>query len=393
MTEYSLASSTWDDAELEAIQQVVDSGRFSMGEQVAGFERAFADYVGAKHCVMVNSGSSANLLMIAALFYRESDRLVEGDEVIVPAVSWSTTYYPLLQYGLKLKFVDIDAETLNYDLEALEDAISEKTRLLMAVNLLGNPNDYDEINRIVSDRSIIVVEDNCESMGATFKGQQAGTFGLMGTFSTFFSHHMSTMEGGMIITDDEELQQILFSLRSHGWTRGLPKENHVCDELSSDAFYESFRFVLPGFNVRPLEMSGAIGLRQLEKLPSFIDARRKNAKLFVDLFSSHPHISIQRETGESSWLGFAITVRESAPFSRSDLLHVFTDHGIECRPVVAGNFTKNPVIKYFDYEIWGDLKNADNIHKSSLFIGNHHYDVSEGLYLIEGLLSELAKNG
>lgn len=379
MTEYSLASSTWDDAELEAIQQVVDSGRFSMGGQVAGFESAFADYVGAKHCVMVNSGSSANLLMIAALFYRESDRLVEGDEVIVPAVSWSTTYYPLLQYGLKLKFVDIDAETLNYDLEALEDAITEKTRLLMAVNLLGNPNDYDEINRIVGDRSITVVEDNCESMGAIFKGKQAGTFGLMGTFSTFFSHHMSTMEGGMIVTDDEELQQILFSLRSHGWTRGLPKVNHVCDELSSDAFYESFRFVLPGFNVRPLEMSGAIGLRQLEKLPSFIEARRKNAKLFVELFSSHPHISIQREIGESSWFGFALVVNEEAPFTRATLVDVLTQHGIECRPIVAGNFTRNDVIKWFDYEIHGNLKNADKIHERGLFVGNHQFKLGSEL--------------
>lgn len=389
MTEYSLASSTWDDEELSAIQQVVESGRFSMGEQVAGFERAFANYVGSKHCVMVNSGSSANLLMIAALFYRESDRLVEGDEIIVPAVSWSTTYYPLLQYGLKLKFVDIDAETLNYDLEALEGAVTENTRLLMAVNLLGNPNDYDEINRIVGDRSIVIVEDNCESMGATFKGKQAGTFGVMGTFSTFFSHHMSTMEGGMIVTDDEELQQILFSLRSHGWTRGLPKVNHVCDELSSDAFYESFRFVLPGFNVRPLEMSGAIGQRQLEKLPSFIYARRKNAKLFTELFSSHPHISVQREIGESSWFGFAIVVKNDAPFTRATLVEVLTRQGIECRPIVAGNFTRNDVIKWFNYEIHGNLKNADMVHDRGLFVGNHQFELGSQLHELKEALDAI----
>ena len=315
--------------------------------------------------------------------------MVAGDEVIVPAVSWSTTYYPLLQYGLKLKFVDIDAETLNYDLEALEDAISERTRLLMTVNLLGNPNDFDEIKRIVGDRPIIVVEDNCESMGATFKGKQAGTFGIMGTFSTFFSHHMSTMEGGMIVTDDEELQQILFSIRSHGWTRGLPKVNHVCDELNSDAFYESFRFVLPGFNVRPLEMSGAIGLRQLEKLPSFIDARRKNAKLFEELFSSHPHISIQQEIGESSWFGFALIVNEEAPFSRATLVEVLAQQGIECRPIVAGNFTRNEVIKWFDYEIHGNLKNADLIHEQGLFVGNHQFDLSSQLYKLKEVVATI----
>ena len=149
---------------------------------------------------MVNSGSSANLLMTAALVFtkNEAHKLSPGDQVIVPAVSWPTTYYPLNQYGLHLKFVDIDIETLNYDLSALESAVTDKTKAIMVVNLLGNPNDFDEINRIIDGRNIIVLEDNCESMGATFNGKQAGTFGVMGTFSCFFSHHISTMEGGVV---------------------------------------------------------------------------------------------------------------------------------------------------------------------------------------------------
>jgi CDP-6-deoxy-D-xylo-4-hexulose-3-dehydrase len=159
--------------------------------------------------------------MVAALFYSKNSKLKlnRGDEVIVPAVSWSTTYFPLYQFGLKIKFVDIDLQTLNYDLDQLEQAITENTRMVMAVNLLGNPNDFNRINQIIGERNIILIEDNCESMGATYKGKHSGTFGVMGSFSTFFSHHMSTMEGGLIVTDDQELHHILLSLRAHGWTR------------------------------------------------------------------------------------------------------------------------------------------------------------------------------
>src|SRR3989338_9808465 len=176
---------------------------------------------------------------------------------------------PLYRYGLRLKFVDIDSETLNIDLKKLEEAVTDKTRMIFAVNLLGNPNDFDEIRRIIGSRDILLLEDNCESLGAEFEGRQAGTFGLMGSYSSFFSHHMSTMEGGMIVTDDEELYHILLSLRSHGWTRHLPVENKLCKK-NEDDFYESFRFILPGYNVRPIEMMGAIGIEQLKKLDSFI---------------------------------------------------------------------------------------------------------------------------
>jgi CDP-6-deoxy-D-xylo-4-hexulose-3-dehydrase len=324
--------------------------------------------------------------MTAALFYTKNPMLKKGDEVIVPAVSWSTTYSPLQQYGLKLKFVDIDLETLNYDLEALESAISDNTKMIMVVNLLGNPNDFDAIDNIIGDRDIFIVEDNCESMGAEFKGKQAGTFGVMGTFSTFFSHHMATMEGGFVVTDNEELYHILLSLRAHGWTRNLPKENHVC-EKSDDWFEESFRFVLPGYNVRPVEMSGAIGVEQLKKLLAFLEQRRKNAELFVELFKNHKDFIIQKNIDNSSWFGFSLIIKPKSKITRNEVVRKLQENGIECRPIVTGNFTRNDVLKYFDYTIHNKLKNADYLHDNGLFVGNSQVCLEDEIKHLHNILA------
>ena len=200
-----LAASSWDEEELDAATKVLSSGLVTIGENIKTFEKEFAEFNGAKYAVMVNSGSSANLLIIASLFYHKEFNLKAGDEVIVPAVSWSTTYYPLCQYCLKLRFVDIDLETLNYDLDKLRLATTEKTKLIVAVNLLGNPNDFDEIKRIINDKNAkcLLIEDNCESLGARYKGRLTGTFGIAGSYSSYFSHHISTMEGGVVVTDDQ----------------------------------------------------------------------------------------------------------------------------------------------------------------------------------------------
>lgn len=376
---FPLATASWGTEEIDAMHRVIASGMMTMGANVAAFEQDFAKYTGSNYSVMVNSGSSANLLMVAALFYTKNPelRLQAGDEVIVPAVSWSTTYFPLHQYGLKIKFVDIDMETLNFDLEQLEAAITQKTRLIMAVNLLGNPNDFRRINELIKSRNIVLIEDNCESLGASIDGQQAGTFGVMGTFSSFFSHHISTMEGGLIVTDDEELYQILLSLRAHGWTRNLPKKNLVCSDKSDDPFEESFRFVLPGYNVRPLELEGALGIEQVKRLPALITERRANGKMLQQTMGDHPDILIQKEIGQSSWFGFSLVLRPGTNVTRKQLLEKLVALGFECRPIVAGNFTKNEVIKYLDCQMHGEMRNADHIDRNGLFIGNHHYPLAD----------------
>ncbi len=394
-----LATTSWDEKEYAAIDRVVKSGFFSMGQEVATFEAQFAQAMGSTYAVMVNSGSSANLLMVAAMRYHSRDPIPAEAEVIVPAVSWSTTYFPFHQYGLKLKFVDIDAHTLNYDLDALADAISPQTRAIMVVNLLGNPNDFDRINAMIAGRDITLIEDNCESMGATFGGKQAGTFGLAGTYSSFFSHHIATMEGGLVVTDDEELYHIMLSMRSHGWTRHLPVENHVTGRKGDDPFEESFKFVLPGFNLRPVEMSGAIGQEQIAKLPMIVSERRKNAKAFQELIADYPQIRGQKELGESSWFGFSMVVEQDAGFTRADLLAALQRHQIEFRPVVAGNFAKNEVvIKHMEHAIHGAspdsndlLPNANDIDANGLFIGNHHYDLNDAWSTLRAALDEVAR--
>ena len=388
MYKYPLAVSSWDNAEIKAIHKVLDEGITTMWDHVREFEKQFAAYTGSKYCVMVNSGSSANLLAVASLFYRNRNILKAGDEVIVPAVSWPTTYYPLYQYGLKIKFVDIDLSTLNYNLDALSEAVDSNTKLIIAVNLLGNPNDFNKINAIIGSRNIIVIEDNCESMGAMFDGKQTGTFGLMGTFSSFFSHHISTMEGGMIITDDEELYHIMLSLRAHGWTRNLPKENKVCGIKSDDIFEEYFRFVLPGYNIRPIEMMGAIGIEQLKKLTAFISTRRKNAEYFYNIFNDSPYFTIQKEIGLSSWFGFSLIIKEGTNLDRRKIVNNLIENGIDSRPIVAGNFTKNEVLKWFNYELFGEMKNAEHMDKNGFFVGNHQLCIKDKIDYLKEILEK-----
>tara|TARA_B100000989_G_scaffold298246_1_gene286707 strand:+ start:763 stop:1935 length:1173 start_codon:yes stop_codon:yes gene_type:complete len=388
---YKLATSSWDEKELKAIQDVIDSDNYTMGKKVSEYEENFAKYFNSKHALMTSSGSTANLLMIASLFFTKNTKykLSRGDEVIVPAVSWSTTYFPLQQYGLKVKFVDIDIDTLNFDLEALNSSLSDNTKLIFAVNLLGNPNNFEEISNIIGNRPITLIEDNCESMGAKFNSQFAGTFGLMSSFSSFFSHHISTMEGGMILTDDKELFHILLTLRAHGWTRNLPFTNLVTGNKDQDEFKESFKFVLPGYNVRPLEMSGAIGLEQLKKLPNFLKQRRKNAETFINLFSDHPFIRIQKSIGESSWFGFSLILEGDFPKTRSEVISILTEHNIDSRPIVTGNFVNNKVLDYFDFEVHENMVNADNVDTNGFFVGNHQNDLTSEINYLYEILSNI----
>lgn len=369
---FPLATSTWDTSEIKSIKNIIKSNKFTMGEKVSNFEKKFAQYLKVKHCIMVNSGSSANLLMISSLFYTKQNKikLNKGDEVIVPAVSWSTTYFPLMQNNLKVKFCDIDQSTLNIDLKKLKKLISPKTKLILLVNLGGNPNKYDEIKRIINNKKIVVLEDNCESLGAEYNGKKTGTHGLMGSFSFYFSHHISTMEGGMIATNNNELKDILLSIRSHGWTRNLEVKNTLV-KLNKNSFHNAFNFILPGYNVRPLEFSGAVGLDQLKKLDNFINIRRDNAVKFCKIISGCKIFQTQQEVGMSSWFWFTLILKKNIKIKREKVLNLFNKYGFETRPVAAGNFTKNIAIKYFDYKIPHKLTNSNYIHNNAFVIGNN----------------------
>ncbi|MGL5932163.1 MAG: DegT/DnrJ/EryC1/StrS family aminotransferase [Cetobacterium sp.] len=385
---YTLSDETWGREELEAINRVIESNFFSMGKEVKAFEEEFAIKFGSKYAVMSNSGSSANLLAIAALVY--SGKLKSGDEVIVPAVSWSTTYFPLSQHNLKLKFVDINPETLNMDMNKLEKAITKNTKAVFAVNLLGNPNEFDRLIKICKDNNIILLEDNCESMGAKYENRQLGTIGLMGTYSTFYSHHLCTMEGGVTVTNDEELYHYLLSIRAHGWTRNLPANSKIYKK-KEDEFYESFNFIMPGYNLRPLEMEAAIGREQLKKLDKIIFQRRENAKYFVEKMQSIKNIRVQKEIQESSWFGFAMILEGSLKEKRSELVKLLKENKIEVRPIVAGNFTKNEAIKYLNHEISGELTGADEIHNSGFFVGNHSKSNKENIDFLINIIESFVK--
>ena len=388
--QYNLAESSWGVEEIEALQEVIASDRFTMGERVALFEKNFAQKFGTSHALMTSSGSTANLIGIGALFYRKNKPLHRGDEVIVPAVSWSTTYYPLHQYGLKLKFVDVELATLNLDISQLENALTPKTRMVVAVNILGNPCHLNLIREFCDKHDLILFEDNCESLGAELNGKMCGTFGDFGTFSFFFSHHIATMEGGMLITNDEEFFHIAKSMRAHGWTRDIPESTGIYDK-SQDDFFEAYRFIFPGYNVRPLEMSGAVGLVQLKKVDEMIRLRRKNAEVFKGLFAGDDRFITQQEVGTSSWFSFVVILNPEKNMDRQRILTGLRDAGVEFRIVTGGNFLRHDVIKFFDYECVGNIKNADFIHDNGFFVGNFPRDLSSELNYFHKTLTGLVE--
>jgi len=387
---YPLASTTWDAEEVQAATKLLDSNQLTMGVEVRKFEEDFARYIGAKYAVMFNSGSSANLGMLAALRYVRNSPVQEGDEVIVPAVSWSTTYYPVNQVGLTLKFVDINLHTLNLDIDLVEQAIGPKTKAILAVNLLGNPAELSQLRELSEKHDLVLLEDNCESLGAELDGEKTGSFGLAGTYSFFFSHHICTMEGGMVTTNSKDFAETLISMRAHGWTRGLETENSVHNK-SENEWDDLFRFVLPGYNLRPIELSGAIGQVQLRKFPSFLDWRRRNGKVFIELFSGRKDLIVQSEIGSSSWFGFSFILDGKLRGKRAEVLAHFAVHGVETRPIVAGNFTVNPVMKHLKHAPLSTLPNAERLHQDGFFIGNHHLDFESGLRKVFEVFEKFAK--
>jgi CDP-6-deoxy-D-xylo-4-hexulose-3-dehydrase len=365
------------------------STHVTMGKKVQQFERMFAEYVGVKHAVMVNSGSSANLLALSILTNPlQSKRIQPGDEVITPAVTWATTVWPILNMGLVPVLVDVDLTNFNLVAEEVEKAITPRSRAIMVVHLLGNPCDMAKIGSIARRHELSVIEDSCEAYGAEFRGRKVGSFGDLATFSFYFSHHITTIEGGMLLTNNDDYAELARALRVFGWIRELKDK----DAIASDhpGIDPRFLFANIGYNLRPTEIQGAFGIHQIAKLERFIATRRDNARYWIERMASFDHLLVHREAEETRhvWLGFPITVRPEAPFSRSELTSYLEAKGVETRPIMAGNIEEQPALRFFPYRKAGSLPNAHLVHRGAFFIGIHHGIGSEEREAIVNYLDE-----
>ena len=362
----------------------------TMGPKVEAFEDRFCEQLGYKIGISNNSGSSANLLMLAALTTPLYEgRMMPGDEVILPALTWSTSLWPIIQRGLKPVFVDSDPETLNMRPEAVEAAIGPKTRAVMSVPVYGNPCDMDAIGDICDRRGLIHIEDCCESMGATYRGRSVGSFGLVSSFSFYFSHHITTLEGGICLTADETLADVMRIVRAHGWIRGVrDKEKWLKD---SPAYDERFTFVGEGYNLRLTEPQAAMGLVQIDKLKGFVSKRRKNAAIMKTALAPYAdQLTPQRETegAEHSWFGFPILVADGAPFSRDDICGFLNAAGIETRPIIAGNLVRHPGTNLYDYRTSGSLEGADAVMDRGFALPCHQSLSEEALGYMTGKIAD-----
>jgi CDP-6-deoxy-D-xylo-4-hexulose-3-dehydrase len=388
MINYPLALDNWDECEKKALYSVIESGHFTMGSKVKEFESAIGDFFGNKHTIMVNSGSSANLVMLTALKITHGGRWPEGAEVIVPAISWSTTFTPLYYLGLKPVYVDVDPINFGINTELLEAAYSNKTVAVFAVNILGQPTELQILEDFCIEKNIILLEDNCESLGASLNGKFTGRFGLASSHSSFYSHHLATMEGGWISTDSDEFADICRSLRAHGWIRETSIEFRQKYE-TGDPFKDLFHFILPGLNFRPIEMEGALGVVQLSKFETMLKVRRENAKIFRGLFNNLEYAKLQGGAGESSWFAFALILSGKLEGRRSEVAANLLDAGIQSRPLIAGNFTRQPVNGYLGGRVSGKLEVADNIHLNGMYLGNHPKSLKEELERAHLIISKM----
>lgn len=378
-----LNASTFGSDEINSAIDVLNSGFVTMGSKCVEFENAFAEYMGVRNAVFVNSGSSANLLAFFALANSEilstvpnADRplrrMTPGAEVIVPAVTWSTTVWPIVQAGGVPVLVDSDPETLQMDPEAVRRAISPKTVAICPVHVLGNAVAWNELSSLAKEHGLWIIEDTCEALGTRHHDLYAGTRGDVGTFSFFFSHHITTIEGGMIVTPHDELAELFRVQRAHGWTRHL--KNRAAAEAKHPEIDPRFLFINTGFNVRPTEINAAFGLCQLTKLESFNRRRVEIAARWIE--DLHPLIEegvfrpMRSTPGtDSTWFGFPIVCRDRAV--RDGLQKHLEANGIETRPVICGNLARQPAFQNIPHRIAGELKGADRIMDSGLFWGSH----------------------
>lgn len=359
-----LAEETISQDDLQATTEWMLAGnRLTKAEVTTQFEAAFADWMGCNHAVFVNSGSSANLLMIYAA--KEAGRL-RNNKVIAPAVSWVTTVSPLMQLGFDVRLCDCDPVNLGLDLDHLEQLCrAEAPSMLVLVHVLGHANHLREIRAICDRYDVILLEDSCEALGSSFDGRKLGCHGLAGSFSFYYGHHISTIEGGMVVTDDPELHQVMLSLRSHGWSRDLAPARQADLQRSHnvDEFRNLYTFYYAGFNLRSTDLQAYIGLQQLEKLDRICARRAANfdtyAKLLPNFFRQ------DSDTDLLSSFAYGTLVE-----NRMEVARALKAEDIECRPLICGNIARHP----FWVRAYGDqvLPQADMIHDYGIYLPNHH---------------------
>ena len=357
---------------IESLESLL-SMKTTAGTKVRKFEKKFSNYIGGKYGIMVNSGSSANLLALSILSNPLlKNRIKPGDEIITPAVTWATTVYPICNINAIPRIVDVNLCDYTIDPDSIEKAINKKTKAIMIVHLLGNPCNMKAIVKIAKKHKLWLIEDACEAHGAKFSGKHVGTFGDLATFSFFASHHITTMEGGMITTNNKMLNEIGKSMRTFGWSRDLSSKKQL--EKKYPNIDSRFLFVNTGFNFRPTELQGAFGIHQIGKLEKLVKLRITNAEYWnkkLKIFSNL--LLTKKDVGRrKSYLFYPITVKKNKFFKKKDLVNELEKHGIETRSVMAGNITKQPVAKILKLKKSGDLKNSDYIHENSFVIGNHH---------------------
>ena len=391
----NLHEPTFGPDEVMALVEVMLSTNVTMGRKVLQFEDDLSKYFNISETVTNNSGSSANLLAISALANIQTENnLKPGDEVIVPALSWSTTIWPLIQNNLVPVFVDIDPLTLNIDPNKIEDAISEKTSAIMIVPVYGNPCEMDAITSICQKYKLTLIEDTCESLGASYDGKPLGTFGRVGTYSFYFSHHMTTLEGGVCITNDFDLAEMMRILRAHGWIREMKKPNKYIDLVSDKDIDPRFLFVNLGYNLRLTEPQGAMGIIQLPKLDDFVNSRRQSANFLLENLEKYGSVlSFQKETnkGRHSWFGFPLVIKDDATFSVADLRSHLEKSGIETRPIISGDMTQQPAFNLYEHKTSGSLDFSKNIMKNGLAIACHQSLDSKSLQYISNSFDDFMR--
>jgi CDP-4-dehydro-6-deoxyglucose reductase, E1 len=347
------------------IEWLKTNPKLTKGELTIKFEEVWSKWIGCKYSVFVNSGSSANLAAIYSLIL--SGKL-KNNKIIVPAVSWVTTVTPAIQLGLEPFMCDCDKDNLGLDIDHLKKLIHEENpSVIILVHVLGFPNHMSEIVKLCEENDILLIEDTCESIGSRYNDKNLGTFGDLSTFSFYFGHHMSTIEGGMISTDDEQLYHILLSIRSHGWDRDLPKykQKELREKYEVSDFKALYTFYYPGFNLRATDLQAFIGLGQMNKLGTIVKNRNENYFKYMNeiknnFWSIKPPIN-----SFISNFSFPIITENI-----KNLTKALSENDIECRPLICGSINEQP----FWYERYGkqELPNSKLIHDFGLYIPNNH---------------------